>query len=205
MKNLNQQADEIYAANRANGFYDNQDLVGFEEHQLFEIIKELGEASEAHKKEKFTDVQAFQDSINEYFGESKIYFEDPISVGAWNERFEHFVKDNFEDEIADTKIRCLDKVGADGLNVADATSDDTYKLFEESPSFYALSKYIFHITKAVAGYQDIKSKAKKERRMLSIILMLDEIAHTYRFDLEKHIELKLKYNSMRGKLHGKQY
>jgi hypothetical protein len=187
MKNLNQQADEIYAANRANGFYDNQDLVGFEEHQLFEIIKELGEASEAHKKEKFTELKEFNDSLFRYFEQAAIDFECGISRSLWKEKFSFWVKDNFEDEIADTKIRCLDKVGADGLNVADATTDDTYKLFEDNPSFYALSKYIYHITKAVAGYQDIKSKAKKERRMLSIILMLDEIAHTYRIERKAHV------------------
>ena len=62
-----------------------------------------------------------------------------ISKGSFKEDFETYVKDTFEDEIADAIIRILD----------------------------------------LCGYLHI--------------------------DIEKHIRLKMKYNEMREKLHGKRY
>jgi len=62
---------------------------------LMLIVSELGEALEAHRKDKFSDLLALQ------------------SCGFNNETmaFEEFVKDGFEDEIADTFIRLADMCG----------------------------------------------------------------------------------------------
>ena len=62
---------------------------------LMLIVSELGEALEAHRKDKFSDLLALQ------------------SCGFNNKSiaFERFVKDGFEDEIADTFIRLADMCG----------------------------------------------------------------------------------------------
>jgi hypothetical protein len=202
MQSLNELAKKIHSNAKAKGFYDDENEDGFLQHQLFEIKKELGEASEAHKKQKLADVQAFQDSINQYFGEDKIGFEDKISAGAWNERFEHFVKDTFEDELCDVKVRILDFAGHQKLDLDCSISIyDSFKM----KSKYSVSKYLNEICKVCDLIEEQTRKADKQYEVLKGVMMVDEIAHYFKIDLDKHIELKMQYNSMRGKLHGKQY
>ena len=206
MQDLNELARKIHNNAKAKGFYNDENEDGFLQHQLFEIKKELGEASEAHKKQKLADVKGFQNSIIEYFGKDKIDFEDKISAGAWNERFEYFVKDTFEDELADVKIRILDFAGHQKLDLDCLSVYDSF----EMKSKYSVSKYLNKICKVC---DKIERQSKKEKSSCYVVsyyavkglMMVDEIANYFKIDLDKHIELKMQYNSLRAKLHGKQY
>ena len=96
LSGLNQAATLIHGNNKAKGFWDKERNVG---ELLMLVTSELGEAMEAHRKEKFTDWDLFEKER-----------EAEESCGRGEERlyFKAQVKDTFEDEIADAVIRLLD-------------------------------------------------------------------------------------------------
>jgi len=127
---LNNAATQIHTAARNKGFWDSERETGT---LLMLCVSELAEALEADRKDRYADLQSYEecekaDDILE--GDREAYM-----VSS----FQSLIKDTFEDELADTVIRILDLCGARGI------------------------------------------------------------------DLEKHINLKLKYNLTRERMHGKSY
>lgn len=124
-KSINQLTKEVYDNAKSKGFYDDGKANNMGE-RLCLIHSEVSEALEADRKGKYTTSN--MDAVNGWVD---------------NEDFKHSflnnVKDNFEDELADIVIRCLDTAAHKGI------------------------------------------------------------------DLEAHIKAKMRYNSMRPKLHGKKY
>jgi NTP pyrophosphatase (non-canonical NTP hydrolase) len=90
-------AQAIHKVNVKKGFWDKERNVG---EMLMLVVSELGEAIEAHRKNKFADLEHFEDLSREMEGKKA---------------FEIAVKDTFEDEIADAVIRLLDMSA--GLNI----------------------------------------------------------------------------------------
>lgn len=86
---LNELRDEIHTNAKNHGFYENEKNIP---EILMLIVSELGEAMEAYRKDHYTGKYALQKNIS-------------------NNDFELFIKDRFEDEIADTIIRLLDLCG----------------------------------------------------------------------------------------------
>lgn len=121
---LNDAANQIHTAAKDKGFWDSERETGT---LLMLCVSELSEALEADRKDRVANLQTFE-KRQEY------QLDHPFK-----ECFEKYIKDTFEDELADTVIRILDLCGARGI------------------------------------------------------------------DLEKHINLKLKYNATRERMHGKNY
>ena len=92
---LNQSAHIIYQNNKAKGFWDKERNVG---ELLMLVTSELGEAMEAHRKNRFTP---------DFFTGSN----------HTPKAFEDNVKDTFEDEIADAVIRLLDLSAGLGIDL----------------------------------------------------------------------------------------
>lgn len=97
---LNILAATIHQVNKEKGFWDKERNVG---EMLMLVTSELGEAMEAHRKGKFADWIGYQEAIEGTESKNK------------QEAFEQFIKDSFEDEIADAVIRLFDMAG--GLNI----------------------------------------------------------------------------------------
>jgi NTP pyrophosphatase (non-canonical NTP hydrolase) len=93
MMNLNDLAQQIYIANKDKGFWDKERNVG---EVLMLIVSELGEALEAHRKNRVADWDAFENQ---------------------NITFAVAIKDSFEDELADAVIRILDYCGGTGIDI----------------------------------------------------------------------------------------
>lgn len=126
---LNELSHKIHEIAKQKGFYDSGtiNIPGC----LMLIVSELSEAMEADRKGKYSNMASMR--ISTQLGT------DEHSEYTFKERFEFYIKDTFEDELADTIIRILD----------------------------------------LCGYLNI--------------------------DIEKHIELKMKYNQTRERMHGKKY
>lgn len=125
---LNAAAKHIHQANKDKGFWDSERETGT---LLMLCVSELSEALEADRKNRNANIKGYCEVMDGYTPEDS-----PLSFES---SFKNFVKDTFEDELADTVIRILDLCGARGI------------------------------------------------------------------DLEKHIDLKLKYNATRERMHGKKY
>jgi len=147
MKTLNKLRDEIheYAINK--GFWNKERETGT---LLMLIVSEISETLEADRSEKYCDLMRYYEKRQDEFIFKHKQETDPMFYPRSTEliltddeiekqTFEHYVKDTFEDELADAVIRILDLCGAKGI------------------------------------------------------------------DIEKHIELKMKYNATRERMHGKKY
>ena len=127
---LNNAAKQIHADAKRKGFWDSERETGT---LLMLCVSELAEALEADRKDRYADLQAYEEceKADDILESDK----EAYMVSS----FQSLIKDTFEDELADTVIRILDLCGARGI------------------------------------------------------------------DLEKHIDLKLKYNRTRERMHGKNY
>lgn len=70
---------------------------------LMLIVSELGEALEAHRKNNFTDIKLFE------------YCQ--LNNGEFSINFVDYIKDTFEDELADAVIRICDMCGYLGIDL----------------------------------------------------------------------------------------
>lgn len=100
-KTIKQWQEEIYANNKEKGFWDSERNFG---ELLMLIVSELGEALEAHRKDRNTNNLGFNESV--YYGDQD-----------FKKTFEKFVKDTVEDEIADAVIRLLDLCEGLGIDL----------------------------------------------------------------------------------------
>lgn len=94
--NLNQIAKELHESAIKKGFWDEKREVGT---QLMLIVSELSEALEADRKNHHAKMDRLNTGI------------------AFGDLFETFIKDSFEDEIADTFIRLFDLAGHLGIDI----------------------------------------------------------------------------------------
>lgn len=101
---LNKSAQIIFQNNKEKGFWDNERNVG---ELLMLVTSELGEAMEAHRKGRFADFNLYEKEIEA----NKQHADVPIFA------FKNYVKDTFEDEIADAVIRLLDLSAGLGIDL----------------------------------------------------------------------------------------
>lgn len=103
---LNELRDKIHDNAKAKGFYDTEQVFNIGE-KLALVTSELMEALEADRSGKYV----FKPSLPE--------IEKAIDVNEelFNCQFESYVKNTFEDELADSLIRILDLCGALNIDI----------------------------------------------------------------------------------------
>jgi len=186
--------EKAHSAAKAKGFWDKERNVG---ELLMLIISECGEALEAHRKGKRAKVDEF-----DAFAEKD--FEEAI----WSSAFAGTIKDTFEDELADIVIRIADLAGGCGWANLPLTNAKVPEGTELN-----IGRELFVVTYFVVGsfVDGHISGEKKLGDMVSAqklgwaIDVIRMMAENQGIDLDRHIELKMKYNESRPKLHGKAY
>ena len=102
MESLNQLRDEIHANAKEKGFCDSKKEVGT---MLMLIVSELAEALEADRTGDFCDFSKYEECKKEM--DVGIRTSEEIEKYA----FEKYIKNTFEDELADVIIRTLSICG----------------------------------------------------------------------------------------------
>lgn len=116
MSQINDLIKRAHDTAKAKGFYERGQNVG---ERLMLIVSELGEALEAHRKNRWASIGVFDAEIKPTLcvlddrGEIVQRVESPIFKELFTER----IKDTFQDEIADSVIRILDLCGAMGIDL----------------------------------------------------------------------------------------
>jgi len=100
---INESAKQIHSNNKEKGFWEGERNVG---EMLMLVVSELGEAMEAHRKNRFANIEAFNARDEDRTTDSDVVSD-----------FQELVKDTFEDEIADAVIRLLDLSAGLGIDL----------------------------------------------------------------------------------------
>jgi hypothetical protein len=187
MQNLNELAKEIHAGNVERGFYELQPTL---KTQLMLVITELSEAVEADREGKYANVALFL----EY---TELGKKQPFTIPrTWHEHFNDYIKDSFEDEMADAFIRLLDIAGNYGIKLNELNLD----LVNISKSKYKCDM-IFSVIETL-----IYAKIEGEDEMIWTCLdCIHTVCYMLKIDLDFHVTEKLKYNATRPYKHGKKY
>lgn len=185
--NLNELSKEIHQLNKDKGFWDGKRNIS---EALMLVISEMGEAIESHRKQCFADLKE---------AEKFLFYEDGDFLPLM---FEKFIKDTFEDEIADVAIRLLDLCGY--YNV-----DFTGHKEEENKHFpFNIGESLMDIVILIVfcnGYVKTNQHKGVKGYLKDIVFAVFAFAKHYDINLDKHIQYKLEYNRTRPRLHGKKY
>ena len=106
---LNELCKEIYNENLEKGFNVAEDNIG---QVLMLIVSELSEALEADRKDKNANLNAFFESYHFELSKAQKNEGNVDEALIFKTLFEKYIKDTFQDEIADSIIRLFDFCGA---------------------------------------------------------------------------------------------
>lgn len=177
-----------------HGFHDKELSV---EHCLMLVITEISEMVEADRKGKYAQVAMYESQKNT---------PQPENLKDAHKKFcfETFIKDTFEDEMADACIRLYDTAGTFGVTFDKGDFDiNMHEEYEKSLSSSSLTEKAFVLCgvllKALGNEESIKDIIG------SSLYLLELIAEEMHIDLFWFIERKMEYNETRNRLHGKKY
>ena len=196
MKNLNELAHKIHESNKLRGFDTAQDNIG---QSLMLIVGEISEAMDAHQCGRFADMKEYDSEIA-YI--AKNFPTANIEGGFRLDPFEKYIKNTFEEELADIVMRTLDFCAAFGVDIE--------KLCYENETIICcnnIGEYLLVVTGQVySAYWEIECKEENcYAKLESVITAIEHKAKELNINLEKHIALKMRYNETRPYKHGKRY
>lgn len=163
---------------------------------LMLVLSELGEIVEADRKGKHSKVDTFYKTI--FSRCSSLSVDNSLFMSCFNK----YIKDGIEDELADVCIRLFDYCGAFGIELSDVHFDEELcaswnELFGEQ----SLCENCFELCCLLCDI-DEGDEGHNIGCVLSFIFCM---CRHMSIDLERHIELKMRYNRLREPLHGKKY
>ena len=201
-RNLTTLAKSIHEAAKAKGFWDETRDLG---ETFMLMISEAAEAMEGHRKGKAADLAGFDENISSELLElvdNKI----PIAISMFKSRFEEHIKDTPADELADTAVRCLDYIGYKGISYEACVPDFLEPNYAtKSSNFGAQLLKIVGLINSSFDYFDGGDDYYGSVALCNAVSCCFDVAEKNGIDLDRHIELKLKYNATRPYKHGKKY
>lgn len=130
---------------------------------------------------------------------------------TFRQQFEGFVKDSFEDEIADAAIRAADFIGFVGIGSIKIHAPESMLPISCDTSEKEAALMLCHRINTIHEFarksEKHFSELKKDVAAMLIAFINDcaAVADNYGFDLSLHVAGKLRYNRMRGYKHGKKF
>ncbi|MCE8828350.1 hypothetical protein K0F25_20300 [Bacteroides fragilis] len=185
--NLNELRDKAYRIAYDHGFHDKELS---NEHCLMLVIKELSEAVEAYRKDKYADIGLFKE-----WQSNPLPISEELRISRFKQDFEEFIKGTVEEELADAAIRLLDLCGLRNIELENDCLDD--EVLEEYSRIFigkTFTESIFNITKNLI-----------DRDISYSLIKIFGLAKHLDIDLLWHIEQKQRYDELRPMLNGKRY
>ena len=174
-------AKKAHANAVEKGFYDQKPS---DEQIRMLAICELAEAVEADRKGR-------RDASDEWIDGCT----DDL---AFHAEFNHHIKDTVEDELADFIIRCLDYVWW-MIEEGEWTEGEEFDVPFE---FYQAAGWKAGDSIVYMAYHATKSALVYAVSAMECVLSYCQFAG---IDIMRHVELKMRYNELRPRLHGKKY
>ena len=190
LENENGYVRKAYETACKHGFHDEYRP---DTHWLMLVITEISEAVEADRKGKRAQVAMFNKECNSPQPEERVN-------AHWQFCFEQFIKDTVEDEFADICIRLYDYAGLIGARITKAPAKDAFVQWLEAFGELSFTQLAFILCRMITTTTE--NKSVKIARALSFVRCW---AKHWNVDLQRHIELKMRYNAERPVRHGKQY
>ncbi len=186
---INDMALDVFQNAIYHGWHDEKRPA---EHWLCLAISELMEAVEADRKDRHADLKGFNEVV-----EASCY--DSIE-----DIFEGYIKDTFEDELADTAIRLLDLAKTFDIQLKPAEYDEADRELMIPDAEFTIIAYV--LTAELAPFIEISDevtwRVELEFIINDILCLLFMVAERYRFDLMEFVKLKMDYNRSRPFKHG---
>lgn len=187
---INRYAKECHQRSVAKGFWDEKYTVW---HNLMLAFGELHEAIEADRLGKWAKLTP------ELVAEL-----DELEGAEYSQVFLRLVKDTVEDELADAVIRLLDLLGC-MLKGVDLTQEDlnmTPGAYDKNTPPRMLTDAMFVV---ISGSFFAVGNGNEFTSVLSPLKSIEQLCYHLGIDLMAHMELKMRYNETRPRLHGKKY
>ena len=164
---------EIHNTAVEKGFWDSKRNI---EELYMLIVTELAEAVEAHRKDRWSNIETFIRKTEE---------EEPKS--NWQYAFDGYIRGSVEEELADAWIRCMDY------------------LYYRHRDYIVMSEFEIDWSDNFAENIFTITKLFTDRRIKNGAYAIESLCEELDIDLEWFVKNKMKYNSTREKLHGKNY
>lgn len=197
--NLNELKDRAYRIACEHGFHDEEYS---NEHFLALTITELSESIEADRN----GYKDRSEQFNERISHSVTY--NSKDIDASNKMFctlyEDMIKGTIKEELADTFIRLLDLFGLRNIFLDESGFDEeNIQDYSKTYKDKSFTEGVYYIIGQVAS----PNHSITESCVLPEILLLEILgfAKHLGIDLFHHIDLKMRYNELRPKKHGKKY
>lgn len=178
---------KIHVANREKGFWEDVTIL-HQDRFLMLIISELSEALEALRIDHNANVDMFKKS------EGNMDFV---------EAFETYIKNSFQDEMADVCIRILDFCA--GFDIKISIVQSFYEKELETlggTQIQDIPSMLLQMTRLIT---DVKYNVWKGQYLGEVLGMIDFLMKYTHSDLLYFIEQKMKYNTTRPHKHNKSF
>lgn len=172
-----------------HGWHNDRSLTN--EHYIMLIITELSECIEADRKNLHANLKSFLEETE------KVTLDSSGGKEFWAKQFHKYIKDSFEDELADVAIRAADLAGLRGVNLTDSSKDTHVDL-----SYSNFSELCFYEVYVILSNYSHYGLSVTLSDILWFCMKLSELKC---IDLSKHIELKMQYNKLRPYMNNKKY
>ena len=190
-KKISEWVNESYRTACEKGFHEEELSVA---HMLMLVLTEVSEVVDADRKgRRIRDLGMFEDSMR---------------TKDFKYSFTTYVKDSVEDELSDVVIRICDTCGA--LGIEPYLVDSMQKEFNEIFGAFPLCERCFVLSRILCDVDDDvivdEANPKCVQSVLSsalefVLCMCEDTG----IDIERHVELKMRYNDMRPYKNGKSY
>lgn len=174
--------EEVHQTAVEHGWHEEQKEP---EHWLMLIITEICEMIAADRIDKHANRKMF---------EKRLIIDPSDPDHRFKVWFKTYIKESFEDELADVCIRTFDFIGETGIKVEQFERIHT----NLSPEFdkQHLLKQCFDLTDMITGCETIPVVCS------AIFEVAERLAEIHDIDLDWHITQKMRYNRLRDWKHG---